>query len=164
MDVNNEAQLMDYPNVISHECTKKILEQMERSICKIKIGKTLGTGFFCKIPFPTKEKTLPVLMTYNHVINNALLNQSNAKIKLDIKEDDDVKELSLNNRMKYTNDEYNITIIEIKEEDNINSYLELDDTIMNDVLNNKNKNKEYIDKTIYIIQYPEGDYQYHMAY
>ena len=66
--------------------------------------------------------------------------------------------------MKYTNDEYNITIIEIKEEDNINSYLELDDTIMNDVLNNKNKNKEYIDKTIYIIQYPEGDYQYHMAY
>ena len=35
--------------------------------------------------------------------------------------------------MKYTNDEYNITIIEIKEEDNINSYLELDDTIMNDV-------------------------------
>ena len=96
-------------------------------------------------------------MTYNHVINNALLNQSNAKIKLDIKEDDDVKELSLNNRMKYTNDEYNITIIEIKEEDNINSYLELDDTIMNDVLNNKNKNKEYIDKTIYIIHNPEGE-------
>ena len=38
--------------------------------------------------------------------------------------------------MKYTNEEYDITIIEIKEEDNINHYLELDDIILNDILNN----------------------------
>ena len=58
--------------------------------------------------------------------------------------------------MKYTNEEYDITIIEIKEEDNINNYLELDDIIINDVLYNKNKNIEYINETIYIIQYPEN--------
>ena len=58
--------------------------------------------------------------------------------------------------MKYTNEEYDITIIEIKPEDNINNYLELDDIIMNDILNNKNKVKEYISETIYIIQYPEN--------
>ena len=31
--------------------------------------------------------------------------------------------------MKYTNEEYDITIIEIKPEDNVNSCLELDDNI-----------------------------------
>ena len=37
------------------------------------------------------------------------------------------------------------------EKDNINNYLELDDNIINEL------NNEYIDKTIYIIQYPEGE-------
>ena len=46
--------------------------------------------------------------------------------------------------MKYTNKEYDITIIELKEKDNIKNYLELDDNIINDL------NEEYIDKTIYI--------------
>ena len=39
----------------------------------------------------------------------------------------------------------------MNEEDNINNYLELDDNIINEL------NNEYIDKTIYIIQYPEGE-------
>ena len=143
MEDNKETILSNYPNVISYECSKKIIEQMERNICKINIGQIQGTGFFCKIPFPNKEKMLPVLMTNNHVINSDLLNQKNAKIKLDIKEEDDVKEIAFNNnRMKYTNEEYDITIIEINEKDNINNYLELDDEL----------NEEYIDKTIYIPQ------------
>ena len=58
--------------------------------------------------------------------------------------------------MIYTNKEYDITIIEIKENDNIKNYLELDDKIIEDILNNNNKNNKYIDDTIYIIQYPEG--------
>ena len=77
-------------------------------------------------------------MTNNHVIDGALLNQVNAKIKLDIKEELDIKELQLSDRMKYTNEEYDITIIEIKPEDDINNYLELDDIIINDILNNEN--------------------------
>ena len=152
-----EAILSNYPNVISYECSKIIIEQMERNICKINIGQIQGTRFFCKIPFPNKEKMLHVLMTNNHIINDDILNQKNVKIKLDIKEEDDVKEILLdNNRMKYTNEEYDITIIEIKEEDNIHNYLELDDIIINDILNNKNRNKDYINETIYIIQYPEN--------
>ena len=39
--------------------------------------------------------------------------------------------------MKYINEEYDITIIEIKEEDNINNYLELDDVIINEIINIK---------------------------
>ena len=83
-----------------------------------------GTGFFCKIPFPNKDNMLSVFITNNHVINKALLDKENIKIKIDIKEDADIKEIILNkNRMKYTNEEYDITIIEIIKEDNINNYL-----------------------------------------
>ena len=146
MTEQKESLLNGYPNVISYECTKKIIEQMERNICKINIGMNQGTGFFTKIPFPNENKMLPVLITNNHVINNDILNKENMKIKIDIKEEDDTKEIILKNRMKYTNEEYDITIIEIKEEDNINNYLELDDIIINDILNNINKNKEYINE------------------
>ena len=37
-----------------------------------------------------------------------------------------------NNRIKYTNKEYDITIIELKKEDEINDFLELDELIIND--------------------------------
>jgi len=162
MSTNKEKILIDCPNVISYECSKKIIEQMEKNICKITIEteteqKSQGTGFFCKIPFPNKNNMLPVFITNNHNINEDILNQENKKIQLDIKEEENIKEIILNeNRKKYTNEEYDITIIEIKEEDNINNYLELDDIIINDILNDTNKNKEYIDETMYIIQYPEN--------
>ena len=127
MEEHKESILTGYPNVISYECTKKIIEQMERNICKINIGMNQGTGFFCKIPFPNENNMLPVLITNNHIINSDILYKKNIKIKLDIKEEENIKEIILNKRMKYTNEEYDITIIEIKEEDNINNYLELDD-------------------------------------
>ena len=151
MEENKESVLNDYPNIISYECMKKIMEQMERNICKINIGKNQGTGFFCKIPFPNQNKLLSVFITNNHVINNDILNKENIKIELEIEGEDNIKEIILNNRMKYTNEEYGITIIEIKEEDNIKNYLELDDIIINDIINNKNKNKGYINETIYIM-------------
>ena len=157
MEEQKESILNDYPNIIPYECSKKIIEQMERNICKINIGKEQGTGFFCKIPFPNKNQMLPVFITNNHVINNDILNKD--KIELDIKIEDAMKVIKLDNRMKYTNKDYDITIIEIKEEeDNINDYLELDDVILKDIINNKNKNKNevYINETIYIIQYPEN--------
>ena len=156
MAEHKESLLNGYPNVISYECTKKIIEQMERDICKINIGMNQGTGFFTKIPFPNENKMLPVLITNNHVINNDILNKDNMNIELDIKKEEKTKEIILKNRMKYTNEEYDITIIEIKEEDNINNYLELDDIIINDIINDENYNKEYKNETIYIIQYPEN--------
>ena len=61
--------------------------------------------------------------------------------------------------MKYTNKDFDITIIEIKEKDNIKNYLELDENIISSLKNNKdnNNNNDYEDKTLYIIQYPEGE-------
>ena len=66
------------------------------------------------------------------------------------------KILNLKSRMNYTNEEYDITIIEIKEKDGIKSFLELDEDIISDIIKNKNKNDKYKDESIYIIQYPEG--------
>ena len=152
MEYYEEGILLGYPNVISYESTKKILEQMEKNICKINMGQLQGTGFFCKIPLLNKY----MLITNNHIINEDILYKKDGKIKIDIKEENEIKEIGLNNRMKYTNEEYDITIIEIKEKDNIKNYLELDDIIMNDILNNNNKKKEYINETIYKIQYPEN--------
>ena len=160
-----ESILTKYPNIIPFDCTKEIINQMERCICKIKIGEKQGTGFFCKIPFPNRDNMLKVLITINHVINEDTLYRRDRKIEIYIKEESDVKKLNLNDRIKYTQSqkEYDITIIEIKEKDKINNYLELDDNIINDIINNYNKNVEYIEQTFYIIQYPEENYPYHLA-
>ena len=159
MKIKKESILTGFPNVISYECTQKIIEQMEKSICKIKIEGEQGTGFFCKIPYPDKNNILPVFITNNHLINEALLYRKDSKISLDIKSEKEPKLINLNNRLKYTSIEYDITIIEIKDNDNIKNFLKLDKNIVMDIENNMNvnSNKDFIDKTIYIIQYPEGE-------
>ena len=112
---------------------------MEKNICKINIGKSQGTGFFCKIPFPDLNNMIPVFITNNHIINEELLYKKDEKIKIDIFEETEIKEIDLNNRIKYTNEEYDITIIEIKEEDKIKNYLELDDKIIKHIKMEDNK-------------------------
>ena len=85
-------------------------------------------------------------MTNNHVIDEKI-----DEINLKIKEEKESRIINLNDRIIYTNKEYDITIIEMNEEDNINDYLEIDDNIIDEL------NEEYLDKTIYIMQYPEGE-------
>ena len=46
MSTNKESILTGYPNIISYEYTKTIIDQMEKNICKIKVGNEQGTGFF----------------------------------------------------------------------------------------------------------------------
>ena len=147
---------MDYQIIIPRNCIKKLGDQMDKDICMIEVGKERGTGFFVKIPFPNLENMLPVLITNNHIINNDLINNKEKKIKIRIEEEDIEKEINLNNRLISTNQEYDTTIIEIKDHDNINNFMKLDERIINDIINNKNENIKYKDSTIYIIQYPEG--------
>ena len=156
-----EDYIVDCPKPISFDCTEIIINQMKKNICKIKIEEkqNQGTGFFCKIPFPDQNNMLKVLITNNHIINEEILYKDNQEISIFIKEEKEMRKLNLNDRIKYTNDKkiYDITIIEIKEEDEINNYLELDENLLNDILKNENENDNYIDKTLYIIQYPEGE-------
>ena len=157
MEGQKESRLTDYPNAIRYEPAKKIIEQMEKNICKIFLGKEQGTGFFCKIPLTDISVTLNVLITNNHIIDNESLYNKDIKISLYIEENMKIKTIDLNNRIKYTNETYDVTIIEIKENDEIKNYLEIDDIILKEIMDSKNRNDKYIDQTIYIIQYPEGD-------
>ena len=141
---------------MTFECIQVAMEQMKKCVCKIKLKDIQGTGFFCKIPFPDINNRLSVIITNNHIINEELLNTKGAKIIIDFKEEDSLKEINLDNRITFTNREYDITLIEIKETDNINNYLELDELIVDDILNNNNKNMAYVDNEVYIIEYPEG--------
>ena len=82
-----ESLLKGYPNVIPFDCTKKIINQMEKNICKITIGEEQGTGFFCKIPFPDKKNMLKVFITNNHIIDEDILNKNDEIITIYIKQE-----------------------------------------------------------------------------
>ena len=149
METTKEKKLTSYPEPVYLENTEKILTQMKNSVCKICIddGKK-GTGFFCKIPFPDNEHLLPVLINNNHIIDESILEEENNKLILTLNNDNEYKEIELQNRMNFTNKDYDITIIEIKEEDYINYYLELDKNIQNNI------NTPYVGESIYILHYP----------
>ena len=147
-------------SLIKLECAEKIIEQMKKNICKIILDQIQGTGFFCKIPFPDHNKMLPVLITSSHVINEEFLNKEDEKIALEIKADPNIKELNLKDRIKYANKKYDTTIIEIKPEDNISDFLELDDIIVDDIISDKNKNEVFIEENIYILEYVKGELNY----
>ena len=136
---------------ISLEGTEEIVKQMRSKVCKISIEDNIkGTGFFCKIPYPDKNNLLPVLISSNNIIDESRIKKEKEIISILINNDEELKEIELCNRIKYTNKEYNITIIEIKEIDKINNYLELDEDIIN------GNNKSYIGEPIYILHYPKN--------
>ena len=146
------------PNIVSLESSQKIIEQMKKNVCQIQSDESQGTGFFCRIPFPDMNNMLTVLITNNHIINEELLYEDDAEILIYTENEKNTKTINLNNRIKYTNNHYDITIIEIKEQDKIFDYLELDDNILENLLNNNdtNLNDAFADETVYLLQYPEG--------
>ena len=141
MEDNNKEKLLAGIPIITMECTEIILNQMKQCICEIKNNNGNGTGFFCKIP----NKNINLLITNNHVINEEIIKE-NDNIILRLNNDKEKKKIKLDeNRKIYTSEKYDTTIIEIKEEDNINKYIELDEDIFEEDKSNEN---------IYIIQYP----------
>ena len=149
MEKIKDNKINYYPESISLEATEEIIEQMKKKVCKISLkDSTKGTGFFCKIPYPNDDNLLPVLITNNNIINESIIKKENEKISLSINNDREYREIILDNRIKYTNKKYDITIIEIKENDKIYNYLELERDI-------KNKSKKiYNENSIYILHYP----------
>ena len=148
-DIIKQKHISNSANIIELNNAETLINQMKNSLCKINlIDGSKGSGFFCKIPYPDKNNLMKVLMTNNHVINEDILNKKEINLLINTVS----KNINLENRIKYTNKDYDVTIIEIKDIDNINSYLELDDTIINNL--NDFKNINYIKATIYLIQYP----------
>ena len=135
------SKIASYSLYLDINFHKRIIKQMENNICIIKFS--IGyqcNGFFCKIPFPDKNHMLEVLITNNHFINEDILYKKDEELLIEIND----KILNLNNRIKYTSKEYDITIIGIKpNKDNIHNFLELDDKILNDIINNEINEYEY---------------------
>ena len=117
---------------------KKIEEQMENCICKIKKNEEIGTGFICKI-----TDKLFVFVTNSHILNKKDIEENKV---IDISTNNkSIKIIMDKNRKKYTNRELDITIIELKpNKDEIDKYLEIDEEDIN--------KKE--DKSVYILHYP----------
>ena len=146
-----EKHIEKSPIPVSIEGVEQILFQMKNSVCKIiKCDGDKGTGFFCRIPY-NNFNLLPVLITNNHVLNEDDI-QNNKKIEFTINDDKKCRSIKIDkNRIKYTNEELDVTFIEIKpKEDKIDNFLDIDDSIEKDLEN------LYSNKSIYIMHYPKG--------
>ena len=146
---------------VSLDSTEKILYQMKKCVFKIKINGINGTGFFTKIPW--NKEFIKVLITNNHIINEKDIENENIFIITFNNNEIDKKFIKINKKNKnFTNKDLDITIIELTEKDEIYDFLELDEEIINNIsLNNPqfldNYNKNYINQSIYILNYLNGD-------
>ena len=150
--MKKEIKIKDRPEPVSISGTRKILNQMINCICKIKMEGASGTGFFCKIPLGNNQ-TMNCLLTNYHIINEKYYNENkNKTINLLLNDDEEIKKIKIGiKRETYFNKDFDITIIELKQNDNIQNFLELDDSLFKD-----NETILFTDKSIYLPQYPNG--------
>ena len=151
-DNQNEIGIDNYPRPITIEESKEIINEMENYICKIyKKDGGKATGFFCRIYYNNLDIT--VLMTNNHVIDEKYIKENNI-IKITLNDDKTDKTIILNNGRKYyTNNDYDITIIEVQQEiDKIYNFMELDEKLFKE-----DSNEFYNNHSAYIIHYPKSD-------
>ena len=152
-NVINEHYIEGNVGSVTLEKLKKIAES--KCTCKIINGNGLGTGFFCNIPFPDDRNLFSVLITCHHVFDP----ENNSKmftktIQFFVGEKDDKKNLPLDNsRISYTDEDYDITIIEIKNGDG----LDMNDFLYVDHIIDDPKIKEHYKKlNVYILSHKEG--------
>ena len=118
-----EQYLKDSLTPVSIKTTETILNQMKNCVCKIHKGKVNGTGFFVQVS--CDNQILNLLITNNHVLNEQDI-AAGKVINVSLNNEQIFKEIKIDSkRKKYTNEKYDITIIEIKKEDNINKFLSL---------------------------------------
>ena len=150
-DEFKEKMLEKYPRPVSIEGTKTILNQMQDNICKIyREDGIKGTGFFCNIS--CNNNIIPVMMTNNHILDQKYIKE-NKEVQITLNNDKEDRIIKLNdNRMIYSNEEYDTTIIEIKPDiDKINKFMELDEKLF------KKPNNLYNNHSIYILHYFYSD-------
>ena len=157
--IKKEKLIITSPEPVTLEGTEKIIDQMNYSVCKI-YNNGNGTGFFTKIPY--EDELLPVLITNNHVINENDID-NNKNISLYLNNDKKFRTIKLDyNRLLYTSKFFDVTIIRIKEEDDLNiKYLELDNEIIDYFSSNKKEvpiylSNIYSNNSIYLLHYPEN--------
>ena len=129
------------------------LGQIKNNICKIisSDGKK-GTGFFCQISFPQSSASIKVLITNNHVLSDKELSPEKT-IQLKLYNEESVNLSIGDSRKIYADKLFDITIIEIKNEDNLNigdQLLKIDEQVIDD---NAIRNNIFIDKSVYLCDF-----------
>ena len=132
---------------------KTLLNLVQKRICKIKCSEGNGTGFFLNINIDEFDYSLRVraLITNRHVLNEDDI-KPGKKISFSLNNDEEKYEIEIGKERKiYTSEIYDVTIIEIKDEDKLNkdSFFEIDDNIYN-------PNHNFNNKLIYLLYYPKG--------
>ena len=124
-----DSNLINNNSSLNIEEKEKIYNNVKNSICKIVINKE-NYGFFCNILNRENSDIIPVLIT-NYTTSSLENIKTNVKLKLSLNEGKEEKNISLNDsRIYYTDENINITIIEINPKlDGINSFLDIDDNI-----------------------------------
>ena len=101
--------MSECPKPVSKECTEKILDQIDNSICKIRgnNGKTY-MGLLCLIKY--QDEIIYFLLTKYQIINGLYLEKKNY-IEVSFKEENITLEFS---KIKYFDKSLDLSIIEIK--------------------------------------------------
>ena len=132
----NQNHIKGASDSISKNQMKKIIEQMDKSICKIEKEELTGTGFICIISHHDKFHRIPVLFTCHHILGNEDLKQGK-EIKLIFSNKEKIIKLD-ESRKIYTSkeNEYDTSIIELKEEDEFNEedLLEVDNDFIEKII------------------------------
>ena len=151
MNENQGINDSNYLSPIPYESTKKILNSMEKNVCKIFYqDKYIGTGFFCKLPIPDPSSPLPFLITNNSIINDNLINKGNEPIIITTRGEQKAKKTIILNRKKrlaFSFAKYGITFIEIKKNE-ITHFFDIDSNTPD-----YNRNNQDINRQVYMIQH-----------
>ena len=131
----------------------RYLYKVSRLICKIKTSKNIGSGFLIKLY--KGNNPFYCLMTNEHVIEKEII-ELKEKIEIYYDNEFERREIELNKEERYIKDykyiDIDIIIIEINKKDNINEEYFL----LPNIEYRNGYYKEYVNKEIYIPQYPEG--------
>ena len=147
-----EKELKNAPKAIPIEVLEVLIPKAKTQICKIECSDGgRGTGFFCNILYGFN--IIKALITNNHVLKEDDISP-NKKIKFSINNESKFYEIIMDEfRKSYTNIKYDITIIQIKENDQLDSisFFDIDNEIFKDESIENYKNKQ-----IYLLHYPKG--------
>ena len=157
-DFNKEDVPLGCVEPIPRKTNKIIDKQLECYICKIYADTKFGTGFFCNIPYNPYNlgswDILKVLITTNHVLTKDDLSLYKT-INFSIKEKSKHYQILIDESRKiYTNEKYDITIVELKESDKIgrDSFFDIDNRIFKE-----NSNEIFRNSQVFLLHYPKGN-------
>ena len=133
-DIKLEAS--DEKGMFNGKAMINYLNKAIKAVCEIQLPEGFGSGFFCKIPLTENNYIFsPVLITNNHVLSRNFLK---SKDYITIIIDGESKDISLKQRKIWNDEKMDFTCIEIKEEDKIHTFFNLDDNVLDTNYSNEN--------------------------